>query len=735
MTEKIKVFYVRKKMINVQELAYANFSKQFQKMPKWLVTSIVFTLKKLFYEETFNKIDRGKEHLKGLEFTDNLLDGLDISYTVKPKELKNIPAVGKLVVIANHPTGMQDSFSLVQLIANNRETKKVKLIINEMMYEVSKGFGWGIPVNVRGGISKASLKSINEALENEEAIIIFPAGFVNRYSFTKGLKDVPWKSSFLKIAQKTQTPVLPIKIKGKNSLLFYLASLLLPNGISAMLLLGEFANAGKKKALEFTIGKVIPPESFSNTEVTTQEYVNMFYQHLYTLEENQGDILKTEITIGEPKNKKMLKDEVRRAEYLGTTIDGKMIVLADAKHSPFLLRELGRVREISFRAIGGGTGQAHDNDLYDEYYKHLILWDEEELEIVGAYRIGECHNIIKDKGRQGLYTYNLCSFSEEFQKYCSSSVELGRSFIQPKYWSTRALDNLWQGVGAYLAHNPDIQYTYGTVTINADTPKKAVAALVYFYSQHFSSDVFMMQAKTPYIMSDEDQEEFDVLFKGLSYKEGFAVLKKYLKDLGTSVPTLFKQYTELYEEGAVHFFDFSVNESLFGVVEGFIIADNYRMKKEKRQRYIENFEKLKTKDELTGLCNKAHFQEKINTMIHYQRKTDINFALGIVEIQDVTISDELLINTAKTMKKSLRDDDIIAKLDERKFVFILKNVSPASLDIIIKKLDSATIKAQSLFATTFYKEKETIEETIQRVESILKETKQKHKEDNLVKAS
>ncbi|MDH4944334.1 GNAT family N-acyltransferase [Sulfurimonas sp. C5] len=703
-------------MINVEKLLENNYENQLKKLPPWSVKLLVSGFKKLFCEKKLNKIDQGKEHLRGLEFTDNLLDGLGITYRVKPKELQNIPATGRLIVIANHPTGMQDSFSLVQLIANAREDKKVKLLINSMLYETSKGFGWGIPVDVRGGISKTSLQAINETLENEEALIIFPAGFVNRFSFLQGLKDSEWKVSFLKIAQKTQTPILPIKVKGRNSLLFYIASFLLPKHISGLLLMREFVNAGKQKALNFTIGKVIPPESFANKAITTQEYLQMFYKHLYTLEKNKGDILKTEITIGAPKNKKMLKDEVQRAEYLGETADGKMIILADAKHSPFLLRELGRVREISFRAIGGGTGQAHDNDLYDQYYKHLILWDSEELEIVGAYRIGECEDIIKDKGREGLYTYNLCTFSNDFQEYCGNSVELGRSFVQPKYWSTRALDNLWQGVGAYLAHNPKIKYTYGTVTINANTPKKAVAALVYFYSTYFSCSTHMMQAKTPYVMSDASKEEFDILFEGLSYKEGFVVLKKYLKELNTSVPTLFKQYTELYEDGAVRFFDFSVNESLFGVVEGFIIADNSRMKKEKRKRYIESYEKLKTIDKLTGLSTKAHFCEQLSTMLKYKRKTDTNTAVVVLELDENEINESLLVKAANVLKRSLRDDDLIGRYDTQKLIFALKNVAEDDLDKILKKLKMA-LKLECSFNSAYFGDNDNLEQELCSIEN------------------
>ncbi|MBA3025325.1 MAG: GNAT family N-acetyltransferase [Sulfurimonas sp.] len=577
-------------MFIVKDVFYKKFPNLVETLPPALTGFLVHSLEKLFHEKKFEEIYKKNHHLSGLQFVDSMLEHLNITYTVKPNELQNVPATGRLLVVANHITGASDAFSLVQLIANVRENKKVRLLVNGMLMGVTQASDIIIPVdNITGVISKKSLLTINEALENGEVVVIFPAGIVNRLSF-HGLKDTQWKSSFLKIALRTQTSILPVRIQSRNSVLFYLLSMVFPNKLTALMLPHEFATAGKMKPLHMNIGKVIPVKSFANRNLSIKESLELFYKHLYTLGTTQYELLETETTISQPSNKKLLKEEVKKAKYLGTTVDGQQILLADAQHSPFLLRELGRVREISFRAIGGGTGNSQDNDLYDNYYRHLLLWDEEYLEIVGAYRIGECQDIIADKGKKGLYTYNLCNFNEHFEDYCDSSIELGRSFIQPKYWGSRALDNLWQGVGAYLAHNPKIRYTYGIVTINANTPQKAVAALVYFYSHHFSCTTNMMKAKTPYVLSNADHAELHQIFEHLDYKEGFIRLKRYLKELGTTVPTLFKQYTELYEEGAVRFFDFSVNESLFCVVEGFIIADNSKMKEAKKARYIKNFE-------------------------------------------------------------------------------------------------------------------------------------------------
>jgi putative hemolysin len=577
-------------MFNVEKIFEKNFPRFMKYTPGFISRGVVHFFQKLFHEKTFREIHEKNHYLRGLEFVESMVENLDISYTVKPKELKNIPSTGRLIVVANHITGGSDAFTLVELIANAREDKKVKLMVNGMSMGVTQASDIIIPVdNVTGAITKKSLKAINEALQNEEVVVIFPAGIVSRLG-VDGIIDYPWQPSFLKLARKNLAPILPIKIEGRNSKLFYFLSLFLPLRVSAMMLAHEFATASKRKALEFNIGRVIPVSSFSDESISIAEYMNRFYKHLYRVGTKEKSVLKTEITITPASNKMILKSEILNSQKLGHTQDGKLIVLAESEESPFLMQELGRVREVSFRAIGGGTGGAKDNDLYDNYYKHLVLWDEENLEVVGAYRIGEVSDIIKHKGMEGLYTYNQCDFSSEFETYTKNSVELGRSFIQPKYWGGRSLDNLWQGVGAYLANNPQIVYTYGIVTINADTPRKAVAALVYFYSHHFSCESDMMSAKEPYFMSYDDKTEFDELFKYKSYKDGFVALKKYLKDLDTTVPTLFKQYAELYEEGAFRFFDFSINEKLHGVVEGFIIADNSRMKEAKRKRYIKNFE-------------------------------------------------------------------------------------------------------------------------------------------------
>lgn len=572
-------------MFNVSAILHDKLPK-FNQLPNTVQGMLVKFLQNLLHEEDFGNIYQKNHFLKGNNYVSSMLRNLNIQYTVKPNELLNIPSEGGLIVVANHITGASDAFSLVELIANHRENRKVRLLVNSMLSGVTQASDIIIPVdNITGAITKKSLESVYSALENGEVVVVFPAGIVSRLSW-RGIKDTAWRPSFLKIARKASVPILPVRIEGRNSALFYLLSMILPKKISGLMLPREFAIAGKQKPLHLNIGKVIPPASFSDKTIGLETYVQMFYDHLYTLGTTKKEILKTEITIAKPINPRLLKKEIKKAEFLTYTSDGNQLVIADAATSPCLINELGRLRELSFRAIGGGTKSYRDNDMYDNYYKHLVLWNEEELEIMGAYRLGLCREIVSQKGIEALYTYNQYDFDQEFGNYLDQAMEVGRSFVQPKYWRSMALDNLWKGIVKYLDMHPEVRYTYGIVTINADMPHKAAAAIVYFYSKYFSPDVQMMQAKTQFHIPPEEKEKYDKLFEGLSYKEGLAALKHYLKGFNVSIPTLFKQYPELYKEGGVNFFDFSKNDKLHGVIEGLIMTDNHKMKENRRRRYI-----------------------------------------------------------------------------------------------------------------------------------------------------
>lgn len=399
-----------------------------------------------------------------------------------------------------------------------------------------------------------------------------------------GIKEGVWKGGFVKFAKRNATPVLPIYIKAKNSFLFYAASWMY-KPLGALLLSHEMF-ASKNRVFDFTIGKQISFRSISDLNVPDKRHARLFRKHTLRIAKGKKGIYPTEESIAHPISRQEIRRELRQGELIGTTSDNKQIFLIEYDNAPNIINEIGRLREYSFRKVGEGSGKSRDIDGYDRYYHHLVLWDDDALEIAGAYRIGECGWILSWLGKEGLYLSDLCDMSDAFETILEDAIELGRSFVQPKYWGTRALDYLWQGIGAYLSHNPHIKYMMGPVSISGSFPQHAQEALVYFYTLYFGSDHTMVRAKSPYRLSDFVQAEFSVLFKGDDYAEDFRRLKDYLKSFDVSVPTLYKQYSELCEEGGVEFMDFGIDTDFNNCIDGYILVDIAKIKEAKRQRYI-----------------------------------------------------------------------------------------------------------------------------------------------------
>lgn len=211
-------------MIEIEKIFLSRFPRFMHYAPAFVREPLLRFMKALFHEQQYNAIYAKNHYLSGLEFVESMVEHLGITYTLKPKELKNIPSTGRLIVVANHITGGSDAFALYELIANAREDKRVKLMVNGMFMSVTQASEIIIPVdNITGAITKKSLKAIDAALQNEEAIIIFPAGIVSRWRFG-GIRDFAWQPSFLRFARKNAAPILPIKIEARNSKLFYILS-------------------------------------------------------------------------------------------------------------------------------------------------------------------------------------------------------------------------------------------------------------------------------------------------------------------------------------------------------------------------------------------------------------------------------------------------------------------------------------------------------------------------------
>ncbi len=535
-------------------------------------------LKKLFHEEEFRQFAADHRHLKGLDMVEQVLEHLDILCTLPAHDLEQIPAHGPLIVMANHPTGTLDGLAL--LYAVSRVRRDVKVVTNRMLTHLEPLSSLFIPVdNIGGRTAKSSFTLMEQHLQHAGVLIFFPAGEVSRPTRT-GIRDKKWHPGFIKLAGKFRAPLLPVNIHARNSLLFYASTLLAPN--LSMLLLMQQMFRRRHSRLPVKIGQQIGWSHWFSPTLSPREMAEQCRQHVLRLGKGLPGIFKTESAIARPEDRATLKRELAQAESLDTTADGKTIYLwqRNGQEEAPILRELGRLREIAFRAVGEGSGKRRDTDSFDDDYLHLILWDDEDLEIVGAYRF--IPTAMREP--EALYSYSLFHYDDKMRDILEHGIELGRSFIQPRYWGRRGLDYLWSGIGAYLARYPHYRYLFGPVSISGGLPPAARDLLVAFYRLWFPAMHPLAASRRPYPAS---LPEVLAQFGGEDYVEDLTRLKSLLGNLGCGIPPLYKQYSELCEPGGVQFIDFGSDPSFNNCVDGLVLVDLCYLKANRYQRYIE----------------------------------------------------------------------------------------------------------------------------------------------------
>ncbi len=278
-----------------------------------------------------------------------------------------------------------------------------------------------------------------------------------------------------------------------------------------------------------------------------------------------------------PVPRELLEAELTPEKYQRKTnkADNEIYILT-SKDSPNLMREIGRLREITFRSAGGGIGEELDIDHYDTSddhpYQQLIVWDPSNKEILGGYRFIHCTGLIKDiQGEVPLATAHLFNFSDAFvTDYLPHVIELGRSFVQPEYQSSKAgskaifaLDNLWDGLGALMIDYPEVKYFFGKVTMYTNYNQEARNLILYFFSQFFSDPDHLVWAKNPMVIHS-DQEKIKALFKGKNYDEAYKILSQEVRKLGENIPPLINAYMSLTPN--MHTFGTAISDE-FGDVE------------------------------------------------------------------------------------------------------------------------------------------------------------------------
>lgn len=584
-------------MIDVDKFLNDYFHASDDNQNKPLFKTAAAFLKKLVHQDEINQFIETHRHLEGLEFNDAVLEHFNFSFQVSNKDRTRIPDQGRVLIVANHPLGSLDGLALLKLVSEIRTD--VRIVATTLLDCIDPLKSLFLSVDSNGRRTDANdqpgrINQILAALEAEHAVILFPTGEVSRIRPT-GIQDGKWKSGFLSLAKKTQSPILPVHIGGKNSPLFYgLSSVYKPLG--TMMLVNEMFNH-KDHEIVIRIGKPIPWQSISALDLSKKTVAKLMRKQVYLLgKKNKKELFKPVENIVHPAKTKLIRNELKDSQLIGKTQDGKHIYLFDYAPNSNVMRETGRLRELSFRQVHEGTGNALDIDSYDRYYRHLILWDEDELEIVGAYRIGEAGNILREYGKNGLYTSSLFHFNLAFTPYLEQSIELGRSFIQPRYQGKRSLDYLWYGIGAYLHRHPDIRYLFGPVSMSNAWPEPAQKMIAGFYTALFGMEQQFAEAKAPlHFEIDKTFLPYRHATSETEYKQAYGLLKDRLAQYGVKVPVLYKQYVELCKPGGCRFLGFNIDANFANCVDALILVHLDAIKTKKHQRYIDSHALLEPK--------------------------------------------------------------------------------------------------------------------------------------------
>lgn len=476
-----------KKLVQPAELAKASQMRPGD--PRITLLTEVSGLKKLerFYGEV--------EDLHDLEFVAGVLKVLELELEVDPQDLLNVPKEGPVVFVANHPYGAVDGLALVHVLGRIRPDLKV--MANFLMQQLEPLKDRFIGVNPFEQLtSLSSYPGMRQAMAHVKAghaLGIFPAGEVSSWrTDLKAVADPRWKTPVIKLTQHLETPVVPVWFDGANSFIFQMLGMIHPN-LRTLALPNEMLRM-RGKSIRMRIGKPIVPKdiaAFSSTEQLGR------YLRAKTYALGSGVQVKRELfsPLRFPQRPREIADAQpvdRLTKELDAIADLKLnsqgefdLYLAPSGRIPHMLREIGRAREVTFRAVGEGTNKSIDLDEFDLYYDHLFLWDREKKRLVGAYRIGDGARVMARYGKRGFYTYTLFRMDRPMDRVLRRSFELGRSFIAMEYQRQRLpLYMLWRGLLLHITSNPGHRYLIGPVSISGTYSRISRSLIMEFVQQH-----------------------------------------------------------------------------------------------------------------------------------------------------------------------------------------------------------------------------------------------------------
>jgi putative hemolysin len=583
------------KIITTEEFAKAT------KLDKLKMPGLAALLMEMMKINQVNDLFAQAQPKQGVEFVDAILAGLGVTIEFDASELKHIPADGAFIAIANHPYGGIEGLVLLKMLCMMRPD--AKLMANFLLKKIPNLSDYFIAVNPFENIDHSSsisgLKTTLELLKNGTPIGIFPAGEVSTYKIeTQQVTDRKWHPVVGKIIAKAKVPVVPIYFHGNNGLLFNLLSLIHPALRTAKLPSELFNKQGH--TIKLRIGKPILIKDIPDNNNPTK-LLNYLRAKTYAL----GTGLEEEKKLFNPRNLFKIKKEPEevafeadrnilekemeplRENFLVWTEKNYEVFVTPTSVIPNVIREIGRLREITFREVGEGTNKSIDLDEYDIYYHHLFIWDTETKLIVGAYRIGLGDEIFYSRGKKGFYTAEVFKIKGQFTPVLKSSMELGRSFIRSEYQGKALpLFLLWKGILKYLIDNPRYRYLIGPVSISNTFSKFSKSLIVdYITKHHFDHEMAQYVRPRKKFKVDFSKIDTELLMSGAD--DSLKGLDSIISDVETrnmKIPVLLRQYIALNAK----IICFNIDPKFADCLDGFLVLDLHNVPGEMLEKLGKN---------------------------------------------------------------------------------------------------------------------------------------------------
>jgi putative hemolysin len=542
---------------------------------------------------------RVQQSPEGFRF-ENLLAEMRVRLQVGEADQARIPATGPVVVVANHPYGMLDGAILTVLLTRVRPD--VKVLTNFLLAEVPELqkhciFVDSFQTDQSAESNRRALRQALAWLQQGGMLAMFPSGEVSHWQMPAAqIVDPVWNDMAVRLLRRTGATALPIYFCGHNGVGFQLMGMLHPK-LRTAFLLPEFLQQ-EGKAVEVRLGSAIPADALESIPDDREATDYLRWRTYLLARRSKPEILwhaalcsrlafKIQESVAAPMPADQLAEEVERlpADRCLAENGDLAVYLGATSEIPQLMCEVGRLREITFRGAGEGTGKSRDLDAFDDYYSHILLWHKTKRELVGAYRAGNTAEILAKRGISGLYTSTLFRYDERIFQRLGPALELGRSFVRPEYQRQYApLLLLWKGIARMVARQPEIPVLFGAVSISNDYNAASREMIFRFFEARIREDELagLIEPRRPFRPASLRKWDCHGMSPALRDLDALSQPINDVETDGKGLPILLRQYAKIGGK----LLGFNVDRKFSNVLDGLVVVDLRQTEPAVLERYM-----------------------------------------------------------------------------------------------------------------------------------------------------